>query len=339
MRCSYCGWPLSPANTSGTCPRCSAPIGSKSPSNATQAPPGWTATQANQGYEWGMNSGQMGQAQQSEVQYMGWPTGDTPSPAALFQPYGQSVQPNQAWFPAQISTQTPAHMPARPAQNSTPAMQALAPSSTPTPAWASTPQVGSYTGKPGKNRRGGQLGFTIAGLCVITGALLLIFVYIISMQLPQNSASIGTVTPAIVQSTSTPHVRPTAATSPTAVLSPTPAMPGEQYISSAQMASSIDKTTATPIQTTTTFTVGNPVYVTFLIHSHGQAGQVCLSWYLNGKFTSNFSFPIANVTSTTAYSYTYYHASGPAYVEISWSSSANCSNALLAQRVNFTVQG
>ena len=321
MRCSYCGWPLSPANTSGTCPRCSAPIGSKSPSNAMQAPAAWTAAQANQGYEWGLNSGQIGQAQQSEAQYTSWPTGDTPSPAPLFQPYGQ---PNQAWLPA---------------QNSTPAIQAFAASSTPTPAWVSRPQAGSYTGKSAKNRRGGQLGFTIAGLCIITGALLLIFVYIISMQLPQNTASIGTVTPAIVQPTSTPHTRPTTATSPTAVSSPTPTMPGEQYISNAQMASSIDKTTATPIQTTTTFTIGNPVYVTFLIHARGQAGEVCLGWYLNGKFTSNFSFPIANVTSTTAYSYTYYHASGPAYVEISWSSSASCSNALLAQRVNFTVQG
>lgn len=300
----------------------------------------WTAAQANQGYEWRINSGQMGQPQQGEVQDMGWPggTGDTPSPAPLFQPYGQPVQPNQAWFPAQISMQTPAQMPARPAQNSMPAIQALAPSSTPTPAWVSTPQAGSYTGKSQKNRHGGQLGFTIAGLCMITGALLLIFVYIISMQMPQNTASTGTATPAIVGPTSTPHAQPTAARSPTAASSPTPAMPGQQYISNVQMASVIDKNTATPVQTTTTFTVGNPVYVTFLVHPRGQAGEVCLSWYLNGAFTSKFSFAIPNIASTTAYSYTYYHASGPAYVEISWSNSADCSNALLAQRVNFTIQ-
>lgn len=344
MKCSSCGWPLSPANTNGTCPRCSAPIGSKSSTKAAQAPATWTPAQANQSYEWDMKAAQMEQPQQNEVQYMGWPgmqgrtrgtggTGETPSPTPLFQAPGQ---PEQAWFPAQISMHTPAQMAAQPSPM--PVMQSFAPSSTPTPAWVSTPAGGSYAGTTARKRRGGQLGFTIAGLCVIMGALLLIFVYIISMQLPQNTASIGNVTPAIVQPTKATHAQPTAATSPTVAPSPTPTMPGQQYISNAQMASEVDKNTAQPIQTATTFTVGKPVYVTFLVHPDGQAGQVCLAWYLNGKFISNYSFPVPNITSTTAYSYTYYHASGSAYVEISWSASANCSNALLAQRVNFTVQ-
>ncbi len=337
MRCSYCGLPLSPANTSGTCPRCSTPIGSKPPSNAMQqAAGGWATTQANQHYEWDMNAGQ---PRQGEAHATGWSgvQGDTPSPTPLFQPTGQ---PNQAWFPAQISTQTPAHMPAQPSgQSPMPTMPPFAPSSTPTPTWVSTPQTGSYTDKAGRPRRGGgQVGFTIAGLCIIMGALLLIFVYIISLQLPPTSASIGAVSPVATQPTNTTHAQPTAAASPTVIPSPTPAMPGQQYISNAQMASSIDKNTATPIQPTTTFTVGQPVYVTFLVHPNGQAGEVCLAWYLNGKFTSNFSFAIPNIASTTAYSYTYYHASGSAYVELSWSTSANCSNALLAQRVNFTVR-
>ncbi len=303
-----------------------------------QTPGAWA--QVNQSYEWGMNMGQWGQPQQGGAGSMGGSgvQGDTPSPTPLFQPMGQPVQPNQEWFPAQISTQTPAHMPAQPfAQNSMPMMPTFAPSSTPTPAWVSTPQTDSYTGKAGRSGRGGQVGFTIAGLCIIMGALLLVFVYIISMQLPPTSASIGAVTPAATQPTGTTHTQPTAAASPTVIPSPTPAMPGQQYISNAQMASSIDKTTATPIQTTTTFTVGQPVYVTFLVHPNGQAGEVCLAWYLNGKFISNFSFPIPNIASTTAYSYTYYHTGGSAYVELSWSTSTNCSNALLAQRVNFTV--
>lgn len=342
MRCSYCGLPLSPTKTSGTCPRCSAPIGLKPPSNAVQAPDAWSSPQTNQNYEWGMGMGQP----QAEALYTGWPsepgvptgTGDTPSPAPLFQSFEQQ---NQSWFPAQISMQTPAQMPTRtPTQNSIPRMQTFAPTSTPTPSWISPAsgqgQAGSYTGKAGKKRRSGQLGFTIAGLCVITGALLLIFVYVISMELSQNSAAISTVTPTTVQPTRTVHAQPTA-TSPAASPSPTATFPGQQFISNAQMASAVDTTTAQPLQTATTFAVGKPVYVTFLVHPNGQAGEVCLSWYLSGKFTSNFSFAVGS-SSTPAYSYTYYNASGPAYVELSWSTSANCSNALLAQRVDFTIQ-
>jgi hypothetical protein len=337
MRCSYCGLPLSPSNTSGTCPRCSAPVGSKPPSNAVQTPAAWPPAQGNQNYEWEMVMGQP--QQQEQAQYSGWPggPGDTPSPTPRFQPLEQ----NQAWFPAQISMQTPAQMSAQlPAQNSIPRMQTLAPASTPTPALISPlhgqAQAGSYTGvKNRRGKRGGQLGFTIAGLCVITGALLLIFVYIISMELPQNSASLSTVTPTIAP---TVHARPTTTTSPAASPSPATAFPGQQYITNPQMASAVDTNTAQPLQTATTFPVGKPVYVTFLVHPNGQAGEVCLSWYLNGQFTSKFSFAIPNVASTTAYSYTYYQTGGSAYVELSWSNSANCSNALLAQRVHFTVQ-
>ncbi|HLI07664.1 MAG TPA: hypothetical protein VKV40_13920 [Ktedonobacteraceae bacterium] len=336
MRCSYCGLPLSPEKTSGTCPRCSAPFGSKSSSHAVQAPAAWPPAQAHQSYEWGMGIGQP--QQQDQAQYTGWQArvggpGDTPSPTPLF----QAIEQDQVWFPAQISMQTPAHTPA---QNSAAGAQTFAPSSTPIPTvispFSGQEQAGNYTGITGRgNRRGGQLGFTIAGLCIITGALLLIFVYIISMELPQNSAPISVVTPTSVP---TAHTQPTRAASPTASPSPTTAFPGQQYITDAQMAGSIDKNTAQPLQTTTTFTVGNPVYVTFLVHPGGQAGEVCLAWYLNGQFTSKFSFAVPNVTSTTAYSYTYYQASGPAYVELSWSNSASCSNALLAQRVHFTVQ-
>lgn len=270
MRCSYCGLPLSPVNKSGTCPRCSAPIGSKPPSNAAQAP-------------------------------------------------------------AQM------HAPSL-VQDSTPRMHAFTPTSTPTPAWISPlneqTQAGTYTNAAVRSRRGGQLGFTIAGLCIITGALLLIFVYVISIELSQNTAT-GTVPPALVHPTSTAHTKPTA-TSPTVSPSTSVAFPGQQYISYAQMASSINKSTAQPIQTATTFPVGLPVYVTFLVHPNGQDGEVCLSWYLNGKFTSNYSFAIG-AANTTAYSYTYYHASGQAYVELSWSNSADCSNALLAQHIDFTI--
>jgi hypothetical protein len=348
MRCTYCGLPLSPSNTSGTCPRCSAPIGSKLPSNSVQTPTGWATPQANHNYERGTGMGQP--QQQSEVQYMGRPgtpgtpgaPGDTPSPTPLFQAVEQPMQQNQGWFPGQISMHTPAQTPAgSPVQNSMfTSMQTPAPSSTPTSASisqvSSQSQAGSYTSKPSGKRRSGQLGFTIAGLCVITSALLLIFVYIVSTGLPQNAADSGTATPAIAQASSTVHVRPTAATSPTLAPSPTPAFPGQQYISNAQMASDIDKNTATPKQTATTFTVGKPVYVTFTIHPNGHAGEVCLAWYLNGNRTSNFSFAVG-ATNTTAYSYTYYNASGQGYVELSWSSSADCSNSLVAERVQFTV--
>jgi hypothetical protein len=335
MRCTNCGLPLSPANTSGTCPRCHTLIGSSSGyTPAASATPPSSPSMYEQQWEMGMGASAgawpemgtgMGQPHlQGNVEYMPWPS-DTPSPAPLFQQPFQPAQPislpGQFWSPAQGSLQTPAPAPV---QTPMPTRNWMPPASDPRNAPV----------RLRENKRGGQLGFTIAGLCVITGALILIFVYIVAMGLPPNGTYANTVTPGVVQRTATPQ--PTVAPSPTLAPSPTAALPGQQYVSNGQMASAIDQTSARPITVATTFQVGQRVYITFNLHPEGHTGAVCLLWYQNGKFSSQFEFGVSSI-NTTAYSYTYYHSTGPAYVELYWASSTACTDKQLAQRITFTI--
>lgn len=182
----------------------------------------------------------------------------------------------------------------------------------------------------------GFLGFVIAGLCVVTGGLLLIFVYFTGLSLPQsNSLSVNGITPVATQAiipSSTTAITPTI--TPTATKST--AFPGEQYINDPQMASSINAATAQPLKTTTTFAVNQRIYVTFTIHPNGKSGAVCLAWYLNNHLVNQFAF-LVSASAGSGYSYDLYGAAGPSYVRISWASTTACSDALLAQQVSFTV--
>ena len=331
MRCINCGLPLSPTSASDTCPRCHAVIGSGAghtpvPGPATPSSPYAYEQQREMGMRTsaGSDSG-MGQPHlQSNVEYMPWPS-DTPSPAPMFQQSFQSAQSTPPAGQFGSSEQGHLHTPApAPVQTPMPAPTWMPPSSDPRNAPA----------RPRGNKRGGQLGFTIAGLCLITGALILIFVYIVAMGLPANGIYSSPATPLVVQRTPTP--RPTVAPSPTIAPSPTVALPGQQYISDGQMASAIDQNSARPITVATTFKAGQKVYITFNLHPDGHTGAICLLWYLNGKFSSQFAFAVTGI-NTTAYSYTYYHSTGPAYVELNWASSTACTDKQLAQRLTFTV--
>ncbi len=182
----------------------------------------------------------------------------------------------------------------------------------------------------------GFLGFVIAGLCVIAGGLLLVFVYFMGLSLPQtNSLSVTGITPAATQ---TVMLSPTAAkATPTSVSSPTQgAFPGMQYISDPQMASSVNTATAQPLRASTTFAVKQKIYVTFDIHPNGRSGAVCLVWYLNNNVVTQFAFAVTTGAGA-GYSYAIYGSAGPSYVQISWASTTACSDSLLAQQVSFTV--
>jgi hypothetical protein len=185
-------------------------------------------------------------------------------------------------------------------------------------------------------RRASNVGFYVAGLCVIAGALILVFVYIMALGLPASSTtSAFTVSPsattnAVLSPTATPP-------SPTAVLSPTTGIyPGQQYIDTPQMASMVNITTAQPLQTTTIFKVNQKIYVTFAIHPNGKNGAVCLFWYLNNRNVTQYPFAVT-ASAGAGYSYAIYGGSGPAYVEIYWASTISCSDKILAQHVTFTV--
>ena len=182
----------------------------------------------------------------------------------------------------------------------------------------------------------GFLGFVIAGLCVIAGGLLLVFVYFMGLSLPQtNSLSVTGITPA---ATHTVILSPTTAkATPTTMSSPAQgAFPGMQYISDPQMASSVNTATAQPLRASTTFAINQKVYVTFTVHPNGSSGAVCLVWYLNNHVNAQYAFAVTPDVGA-GYSYTIYGSAGSAYVQISWASTTACSGSLLAQQVSFTV--
>ncbi len=251
MRCTNCGWPLSPSRTTTNCPKCGAAIGSNS---------------------------------RSETE---------------FSPYGY-------WYPQ-----------------------------------VSGPIAGMTKAQTGPTRRiskinNTRLGFSIAALCVITGGLLLVFVYFIGMSgsggNPNSSTGSSNASSTLISPTSvSPSPSPTDAPSPTAT-----SFPAQQYIDNAQMASAIDAKTEQPTQLSTTFKVNSKIYVTFQLHPPGHSGAVCLLWYLNDKQVTSYQFAVGQ-NNSNSYSYAIYGSAGPGAVEVYWASSTSCSDEQLAQRLNFRV--
>lgn len=281
MRCTRCGWPLSPVRTATNCPRCGTPLASDQKA---------TSTPAQQQQAFMGNAGVV----QASTSFPKDPWGQAPQHSAYNEPPAET--PQQLSQPGFFSAGTPSPLQARSPRNS----------------------------------RNMKLGFTVAGLCVVIGGLILIFVYFIAIGLPGGSSNNTT--------NSTSH-RSTLTTAPTVAFSPAATAtvyPGQQYIDNAQMASAIDTTTKQPAQLTTAFKTNQKMYVIFQLHPPGHGGAVCLLWYLNGKQVTQFSFA-ASAYSKLSYAYSIYGEAGAGYVEIYWASTTKCTDQVLAQHVDFTV--
>jgi hypothetical protein len=231
-------------------------------------------------------------------------------------PYQTPQQVEQRWFPA-----TPSQAPS---QSS--GWTATPPPLQPLPQALSTPAAAHIQ----RNRQ--RIGFTAAGVCLITGALILTFVAIIAQ--PLFSAN----TQATHTNTSRPTPSVTVIPSPPAPTpTPTPTLPGAQYITNAMMASAINASTGQATQYTTNFTVNQKIYVTFALKTGNQGGAVCIQWYLNNKYMSDYAFPVANNQFYNSYAYTSISNPGNGYVEVYWASTVACRDEALAQHVTFTV--
>ena len=174
-----------------------------------------------------------------------------------------------------------------------------------------------------------RVGFATSSVCIITGTLLLIFVFLMAQNLPQTSATANT------RSVNTQTPPTITATVPT----PTPAeaYQGSQYIESARMASLINEASGQVQQYSTTFKQQQKIYVSFAIHTSTQIGAVCLQWFMNNQYVTHYEFAVASNTDYTAFSYAWMPTTGPGYVELSWASSMACADKKLAQHVTFTV--
>lgn len=293
MRCTNCGLPLSPTNTSLNCPRChTALVSGAKPVAVYSGFPPVAQTPLPQ-------AGQM------------WQSDPTPPPLPTPEPMEAAVRDTNASDMREGRTaETVPGGQAKMYSNPTPAMQA-------------------------HTHRTSNAGFIVAGLCVITGGLILVFVYFMALGLPAASTtSAYTVTPTTISNT-----LPSATAAPSVTVMPSTtvgAFPGQQYIDNAQMASLVNTNTAQPLQMATRFKVNQRIYVTFNIHPNGKSGAVCLIWYLNSRLVTQYPFAVST-TANAGYSYAIYGGAGEGYVEIYWASSTICSDKILAQQVNFTV--
>jgi hypothetical protein len=230
--------------------------------------------------------------------------------------------PNYQW--AQNVQETPAYSPP-PQSGQMWSGQVYQPRYSPSPPPQFRPPTGS---------RNTKLAFIVAGLCILTGSLILIFVYFSATGLHGDNSSNSTTTSSTgTANVSTPITAPTVTAIPSQTVT---TYPGQQYIDNAQMSAAIDPNTLHPSQLTTTFKTGQKMYVSFQVHPNGHSGAVCLIWYLNSKPVTNFNLPI-NTTSKYSYAYSIYGASGSAYVELYWASSTKCTDQVLAQHIDFTV--
>ncbi len=310
MRCTSCGLPLSPSRTYSTCPRCGTPVGSGQKASVQQ--------EYQQAY-W----------ENADVAQAGGGTSRLNDQWAQDFPYNppDTPLPQIPEYLPGISQRTPQQTPQQLSQSGQMWLQGPGPQ----PGFSPGTLLPMQATPPGNSRQT-VLGFTLAGLCVLIGGLILIFVYFLAVGLPGHSSD-NTVTTNSITSVSTPTTAPTA----TAIPSPTAtSYPGQQYIGNAQMASAIDANSLKPTQLTTTFKTNQRIYVTFQLHPAGHSGAVCLLWYLNGTQVTNYSFPVS-ANSKFSYAYSTYGGTGSAYVEIYWASTSQCTDQVLAQHVDFTV--
>jgi hypothetical protein len=326
MKCAHCGLPLSPTNTSKSCPRCHLSLSSGPTPIVQQQPQEQIGSQAWTG---SAQAPIWGQAQYQSSPPSPLPPTWTSGPHQNQIPFPPVAQePFQSAENMRQSAPAPGGMPSAITNNNT----YIAPNRTPgvmysTPTSAVRPQA----------PRTSNLGFIVAALCVITGGLILVSVFFFAMGLP--SAGTTTAYPATPLATRniTATSAATPAPSPTAITSPTAGtFPGQQYIVNPQMASAVNINTAQPLILTTIFKVNQKIYVTFYINPGGKSGAVCLYWYLNNKSVTQFPFAVT-ANAKAGYSYAIYGGTGPAYVEIFWASTTSCSDKILAQHVTFTV--
>lgn len=322
MKCIHCGMPLESTRTQVNCPRC-----------------GMATTPGQESME---SSGSQGLIPAHQVGYahsehtLGSSAGDLQAGHAAL-PRTQS----SGWEPLVVRTQPPASTTTTWEPSSTNLPQSTPPSQT-QPAWQYDSEHLSNQPRmePRKRKRPGtssNIGVVVAGLCVFTSALILIFVYFMATGLSNGAP--GTENVISQASTATTIVpSPSPVSSPTVAASSTPGtLPGEQFIDNAQMASAIDFSTAKVTTPASTFSVNQKVYVTFDLHPHSQAGAACLSWYLNGKKIAHYEFAVPPSINRSVYFYEVYQAAGAGSVHIYWASSIACTDKLLAQEVNFSV--
>jgi hypothetical protein len=183
------------------------------------------------------------------------------------------------------------------------------------------------------------MGFTIAGLCIIAGSLLLVFVYLIEqgLLLGGRTTTLSDIQPS---STARPSQTVTVTQTPppsTPSVTPTPTLPGQGLLDTSVLSDNFNEQTGQILQQSTDFKVNQKIYVILSLHPGGNSHLVCLNWYLNDLSVNTFAFQVNPAFNYKYYSYAVMSTSGKGRVDISLASTTTCTDAVLAQELSFTV--
>ena len=107
------------------------------------------------------------------------------------------------------------------------------------------------------------------------------------------------------------------------------------YITHPKLASAIDSN-YNPTAPTTTFTTNQPIYATFKVEGSAPAGYVLGKWYSDGKYEFS-SDPLKSKGGGLGYFSAKYNIATNGTVELYFCNQSDCSDAKLADVVNFTV--
>jgi hypothetical protein len=186
-----------------------------------------------------------------------------------------------------------------------------------------------------------KLGFTIAGMCFASGALLLILVAVMAQSLPSTTTNTQVTPPAKTSTANRVIATPTTAPRTPIAVTPTstPMLSPASYIDNVNLASAVNTSTGTPLTESNTFHVGQSVYITMTLNQPAYNGAVCLNWSVNNNGNIPYNTMIGNsdLAQTNAYFFFKPGSTGPGQVDVYWSSSTACVTKVLIQHETFTV--
>ncbi len=236
MRCSQCGLPLSPSRIN--CPRCATPVGgSERQTEITyDAPLLPQGTISSAGHEEGINQQETRKEQPGDgTQVQPYFTIEKPQLPMYTQQAKEQGQ-QQGWFPPPL-TSTPTLTPsflqkAEPIRTNKSALEPRR-----------RQAVRGLSMLSGKSISRTRLGFTVAGLCMGVGAIILIFVFIMTQSLHNIDSAALQAANQKNRDKANAMVSPKVPLSPSPTIldiTPTPNTPGSKYIDNIQIGTTIN---------------------------------------------------------------------------------------------------
>ncbi|MFL5690313.1 MAG: hypothetical protein ACJ795_00765 [Ktedonobacteraceae bacterium] len=217
---------------------------------------------------------------------------------------------------------------------------------------AGAPPVGGY-GQPGTYgafqqppKPRSKLGLILA---IIGGVLLLICIGTCAVVYQASKSGVSTINTLATTTSATETAAISTVTAVTSDLTPTTgsnqttAPSGQSVdataasiITNPQMSSAVDSNYK-PTKVSSSFTTGQTIYATFTISDSSPAGYILGKWYSDGTYAFSSDILKSSAGGGAGYLAARYNKTTQGAVEIYWCSQKDCSDAKLADVINFSV--